>query len=183
MTNSILIPLAPGFEEIEAVTIIDVLRRAGLDVQVVGLTPGPVLGAHGITVDTDGSIDDVDAAELAMLVLPGGLPGATNLRDDARVLALVRELAASGRYVSAICAAPIVLGAAGVLQGRAATCYPGFEGELTGATPSTERVVKAGNVITSRGPGTALEFALALVAELAGADAAQGLREGMLVPA
>src|SRR5688572_33150358 len=101
----VLVPLAPGFEEIEAVTIIDVLRRAEVEVRVAGLAPGPVRGAHGIEVAVDCALDEVDAAALAMIVLPGGMPGTTNLRADARVLALVRALESSGRTVAAICAA------------------------------------------------------------------------------
>ncbi|MCI0634823.1 MAG: DJ-1/PfpI family protein, partial [Actinobacteria bacterium] len=123
-TGVVLVPLAEGFEEIEAVVIIDVLRRAGVEVCVAGLAPGPVTGAHGITLATDRALSDVDAAALAMIVLPGGMPGTTNLRKDARILDLVRALESSGRRVAAICAAPTVLAAAGVLAGRSATSHP-----------------------------------------------------------
>jgi 4-methyl-5(b-hydroxyethyl)-thiazole monophosphate biosynthesis len=179
--TSVLVPLAPGFEEIEAVTIIDVLRRAGVDVCVAGLGPGPVRGAHGIELGTDCLLDAVDPATLAMLVLPGGIPGTTNLRADARVLALVRALESSGRTVAAICAAPTVLSAAGVLAGREATSHPSVRAQLTGATVRTERVVCSGPVVTSQGVGTALDFALALVRELCGADRAAELRAALLV--
>jgi 4-methyl-5(b-hydroxyethyl)-thiazole monophosphate biosynthesis len=174
--------LAPGFEEIEAVTIIDVLRRAGIETSVLGVGgKGPVRGSHDITVDADRSLADAESDSWDIVILPGGLPGATNLRDDPRVLALLRRQHESGKRLGAICAAPIALGAAGVLEGRKATSYPGFEKELRGATPSADRVVKDGNVITSRGPGTALEFALAIVADLEGKAAADKLRSGMLV--
>src|SRR5215813_10686960 len=162
-TGTILVPLAPGFEEIEAVTIIDVLRRAGLEVQVAGLRPGSVEGSHGIAVSTDCELSAVDPANLAMIVLPGGLPGSTHLMEDERVLRLVRELDGSGRRVAAICAAPTVLARAGVLAGKRVTCYPGFESKLGGAERVDERVVRTGKLLTSQGPGTALEFALAIV--------------------
>jgi 4-methyl-5(b-hydroxyethyl)-thiazole monophosphate biosynthesis len=174
--------LAPGFEEIEAVTLIDVLRRAGIDTAVLGLGgKGPVQGSHGITIDAERSLSDAERDSWDIVILPGGMPGATNLRDDPRVIGLIRRQHESGKRIGAICAAPIALGAAGVLEGRKATSYPGFEKELRGATVSTERVVKDGNVLTSRGPGTALEFALAVVADLEGKAAADKLRSGMLV--
>jgi len=180
MEPTVLVPLAPGFEEIEAVTIVDVLRRAGVHVTVAGLAAGPVVGAHGLALSTDCSLDEVDAESVRMMVLPGGMPGATNLRDDERVVALLRELHASDRHVAAICAAPIVLARAGILEGVPATSYPGFESQLAGAELREERVVCADRVLTSRGPGTALEFALALVRELAGERKAEELRAGML---
>ena len=170
MQDTILVPLAPGFEEIEAVTIIDVLRRADLPVQVAGLTSGPVTGSHGLTLGTELALAEVDVEQLGTVVLPGGLPGATNLIENEHLLEIIRTLSASGRRVAAICAAPIVLARAGVLEGVAATCYPGFEDQLAGAQHSTERVVRAGRVVTSRGPGTALAFVLELVADLAGRD-------------
>ena len=115
------------------------------------------------------------------IVLPGGLPGATNLRDHPQVLELVRSVDSAGGKLTAICAAPIVLGSAGVLQGRQATCYPGFEDGLEGAECSQERVVVDGNLTTSRGPGPSLDFALSLVAQLKDQQTADSLREGMLV--
>jgi len=178
----VLVPLAPGFEEIEAVTIIDVLRRGGIEVCVAGLERGPVTGAHGITVATDVGLADVEGDSLAMIVLPGGMPGTTNLRKSARVLELVRELEAAGRTVAAICAAPTVLAAAGVLEGREATAYPSVRGQLGGARVVTQaKVVRSGPVVTSQGVGTALEFALELVAELAGPGKARELRAALLV--
>lgn len=173
--------LAEGFEEIEAITIIDVLRRAELDVVTAGLSGTSVNGAHGIVVQADVPLEEAKAESWDLVVLPGGLPGATNLRDDPRVQALVREQVDAGKRVAAICAAPIALGAAGVLEGKSATSYPGFEDQLTGARVVEDRVCLDGNIITSRGPGTALEFSLALVAELVGAEQAEALRDGMLV--
>jgi len=177
----VLVPLAPGFEEIEAVTIVDVLRRAEIEVRVAGLAPGPVRGAHGIELATDCTLAEVDPAELAMLVLPGGMPGTTNLRADPRVLALVRALESTGRTVAAICAAPTVLAAAGVLEGREATSHPSVRAQLAGASVLAQpRVVRSGPVVTSQGVGTALDFALALVEELRGAERARALRAAML---
>jgi len=182
--GAVLVPLAEGFEEIEAVAIIDVLRRAGLAVKVAGLTGKLVTGSHGIALQGDCTLDEIDAGSLTMIVLPGGQPGTNNLERDPRVIALVRELEASGRRVGAICAAPKVLAAAGILEGRAATSHPGVRGELRGARVVDEpRVVRAGKVITSQGPGTALEFALAIVADLCGEAKARELAEKMLVEA
>jgi 4-methyl-5(b-hydroxyethyl)-thiazole monophosphate biosynthesis len=174
--------LAPGFEEIEAVTIIDVLRRAGVETVVLGVGgKGPVQGSHGIAVTADRALADASKDSWDIVILPGGIPGATTLRDDPKVRALLEKQHGSGRRIGAICAAPIALGAAGILEGKKATSYPGFEKELRGATLSTDRVVKDGNLVTSRGPGTALEFALAIVADLEGKAAADKLRSGMLV--
>jgi 4-methyl-5(b-hydroxyethyl)-thiazole monophosphate biosynthesis len=179
----VLVPLAEGFEEIEAVTIVDVLRRAGLSVQVAGLVPGTVRGAHGIELVPDTTLERVASASVSALVLPGGMPGTTHLMQDARVLALVRELDAAGRMVAAICAAPMVLSAAGILAGRSVTSYPSVRSRLVAAEVLDQpRVVRSGSVLTSQGVGTALEFALALAAELAGEAKARELREALLVP-
>jgi 4-methyl-5(b-hydroxyethyl)-thiazole monophosphate biosynthesis len=178
----VLVPLAEGFEEIEAVAIVDVLRRADVEVLVAGLTAGPVRGSHGIALETDVLLDDVDPASLAMVVLPGGQPGTDRLKGDPRVLAIVRQLESSGRTVAAICAAPMVLAEAGVLEGRQATSHPSVRDRLAGATVVAEpRVVRAGRVLTSQGPGTAIEFALEIVRELRGEERARGLGAAMLV--
>lgn len=179
--HTVLVPLAEGFEEIEAVTIVDVLRRAGLPVRVAGLVPGPCRGAHGIAVETDCTLDDVDAEEVRVVVLPGGMPGTTNLAEDQRVLRLVRELYGSGRPVAAICAAPLVLQAAGVLGRHRATSHPSVRGSLGEAEVVAEpRVVRDGTLVTSQGPGTAIEFALALVSDLVGPEKARELQGAML---
>ena len=180
--QTILVPLAEGFEEIEAVTIIDVLRRADLDVTVAGLEPGPVRGAHGVTFDTDCPLSEIESDRIHMLVLPGGMPGTTNLQEDERILALLRELHGSGRPVAAICAAPMVLATAGLLDGCSATSHPTVRDRLGSArVVDDERVVRAGTVVTSQGPGTSLEFALELVSQLAGPEKARELAEAMLV--
>ena len=173
--------LANGFEEIEAVTIIDVLRRGGITVKSAALEGDSAIGSHDIRVAADCSIDDLDVAELDAVVLPGGLPGAERLRDDARVKQLLQAAAEARKLVCAICAAPIALDAAGVIEGRRATSYPGVS--LQDAEYSTDRVVEEDHIITSRGPGTALEFSLALVRRLGGHEKATELRQKMLVRA
>lgn len=177
----VLVPLAEGFEEIEAVTIIDVLRRANLEVVTAGLADGPVTGSHGITLMPDESLDRALERDYDMAVLPGGMPGAANLEADARVGNLLRRLAESERFTAAICAAPKVLAAAGLLQGRRATSFPGFldPAAVPGLKLSEEAVVEDGTVITSRGPGTALDFALTLVERLSGGETRRAV-EGRL---
>ena len=179
----ILVPLAPGFEEIEAITIIDVLRRAELDVTVAGLSSALVVGAHGIGVATDAVLGALDLARFEVLVLPGGQPGTRNLMADERILALVRKLDREQRLTAAICAAPLVLHAAGILDGVAVTAFPAVQKDLIGADVRTSpAVVHSGHVITSQGAGTAMEFALALVSELCGAARARDLGRSMVVP-
>ena len=179
----ILVPLAPGFEELEAVTIVDVLRRAGLEVVVAGLQPGPVRGSHDIALQPDAELSAVDGASFQMMVLPGGMPGAENLRRDPRVIALLKQLHAAGKHVAAICAAPMVLAEAGLLEGRPATAYPGFREKLAGANVVSDlRVVKAGKIVTSQGPGTAFEFALTLVRRLRGPDVERQVAGPLILP-
>ena len=180
MSNACVL-LAEGFEELEAVTILDVLRRAGIETEALSVGNQRVAGAHGIPVLADRTLKEGAGERWDAVILPGGLPGATNLQEDPQVLALVQEQNRSGRMVAAICAAPIALASAGVLEGRRATCYPGFEDQLGKVERSEERVVIDGNVITSRGPGTALDFALTLVEELKGREAADALRDAMLI--
>lgn len=179
--SHVCVLFAEGFEEIEAVSIVDILRRADVDVTTLGVAERRVTGSHGITVETDRSLAEASSEIWDMVILPGGIPGSTHLRDSPEVQKLIREQASSGRRIGAICAGPIALGAAGVLQGRRATSYPGFERELSGCRYSEDRVVTDGNIITSRGPGTAMEFALEVVRELRGGDVAGCLRKGMLV--
>lgn len=160
----VLIPLAEGFEEVEAVTLIDVLRRAGVTVVTAGLKAGAVSGSHGVAVVPDTTLEAVVADRFDMMVLPGGLPGTTHLDEDPRVHALLKRLEGEGGYVAAICAAPAVLANAGLLSGKRATSYPTCmpEALLPTMTYLEESVVRDGRVITSRGPGTAMDFALTL---------------------
>lgn len=166
----VLVPLAEGFEELEAVTIIDVLRRAGIDVVVASLGDSPVAGSHGIRIAADTPLGALAEQQFDMIALPGGMPGAEHLKKDARIAELVKRLRGEGKPVAAICAAPMVLAAAGVLDGRRATSYPGFLKDAERTQVVDEPVVRDDGIITSRGPGTALDFALALVAELIGPE-------------
>jgi 4-methyl-5(b-hydroxyethyl)-thiazole monophosphate biosynthesis len=178
--KSVAVFLAPGFEEIEAVTVIDVLRRAGLQVTSAGLTTGPVTGSHDIEILPDATLDQIRPEAFDMVVLPGGLPGSYHLRDDPRVIAFVREMARLGRHTCAICAAPVVLKAAGLVEGKAVTSHPALREEMQSPGYREDRVVHDGGVVTSRGPGTALEFSLELVRILAGPDKARDLSGAML---
>jgi len=177
----VVVPLAEGFEEIEFSTIVDILRRAGIAVTVAGLKEGGINGAHGIRVTPDTLIDKVSADDFDAIVLPGGNPGYVNLGKSEKVLNLVRGMHEKNKYVTAICAAPSVLAKAGVIQGKRATIFPGMEDTLTGAQHSKERVVVDGKIITSQGPGTAMEFAIKLVEVLAGKNKAEEVEEGVLV--
>ena len=178
----VLVPLAPGCEELEAVTIIDLLRRAGIEVVVAGLVPGIVKASRGTQLVPDTTLDTALHEEYDMVVLPGGMPGAQHLKDDTRIIALMQKMAATGRYTAAICAAPTVLAAAGVLSGKTATAYPGFleKMNLPDVTLSTDAVVRDGRVITSRGPGTAMDFALSLVEILSGLDTRRQIESALV---
>ena len=173
---------ADGFEEIEALTAVDVLRRAGRNVQIVSVTPDEiVVGAHNVSVLCDINFDNCDFFDVDMLVLPGGLPGATNLAEHEGLNRLLADCAAKGKFIAAICAAPMVLGKQGLLKGKKATCYPGFEQHLEGAECTGEMVVRDGNIITGKGPGASTEFALALVEALDGKNKADELAGAMCV--
>jgi 4-methyl-5(b-hydroxyethyl)-thiazole monophosphate biosynthesis len=166
----VLVPLAQGCEELEAVTVIDLLRRAGLEVVTAGLEAGPVRASRGVVLVPDRTLDEVAHQDFDMIVLPGGLPGADHLNDDPRLRQMLQRAAAAGRYTAAICAAPKVLASAGLLDSRQATGYPGVLDRLN--LPRTEvlqrAVVTDGHVVTSRGPGTAMDFALELIERLLG---------------
>jgi len=159
-----------------------VLRRAGVTVDVAGTEPGPVTGSHGITVTPDLPLAGVDATAYDLVALPGGMPGTVNLRESPDVRRIVRELAERGRYTTAICAAPTVLHAAGVADGRAVTSHPSVATQLAGTRYREDPVVRDDHVITSRGAGTAIEFALALVETLVDRSTADRLRTQMVVP-
>ena len=180
--SRVAVILADGFEEVEAMSIIDVLRRAGIETVIAGLHEGRITSARKVNVVPDTTVAAVKADDFDMIVLPGGQPGTDNMNADARVKELIRDFSKKGKLVGAICAAPIVLAGAGVLQGKRVTSYPGYKDVLSGAIYEEKPVVVDGNVITSRGPGTALAFALALVERLAGKDRAQKIREAMLIP-
>ena len=167
----VLVPLAEGFEEIEAISVIDILRRAEIEVVTAGLKDGLAEGSHKVKVLPDTTLEKVDWHDFDGLVLPGGAPGFVNLGNDQRILDMAREMNRAGKCVAAICAAPSVLIKAGVLQGRKATVSPSGKAQVQACADFREdRVVVDKNLITSRAPGTALEFALKLVEALAGRE-------------
>ncbi len=175
--------LADGFEEIEAITTVDMIRRAGIEISTVAVTEDnslTVKGAHNIPVVADMHIDDAVADEtLTGVFLPGGMPGTTNLDESEKVRALVSFCADNDRYIFAICAAPSVLGHIGLLQGKKATCYPGFEAELTGAEYTGEPATMDGRIITGKGPGATVDFASMIITELKSEAIADALKTAM----
>lgn len=187
-SKTICVFLAEGFEEIEAITVVDVLRRAQLPVLTVAVATGAteasnppaITGAHGIPITADTAIEQLDGASIEALVLPGGMPGTTNLQADATLRDLLLQFAREGKPIAAICAAPMVLGHLGILDGHRATIYPGMEAELGNATAVSDSVVVDGAITTSRGPATALPFALALVERFRSADVAREIAAGMV---
>jgi 4-methyl-5(b-hydroxyethyl)-thiazole monophosphate biosynthesis len=170
-----LVFLATGFEEIETVTIVDVLRRAGVNVTIVGLSSNVIEGAHNVKIVPDKSIDNVKIIDFDAVIVPGGNPGYKNLRDNLRVIEMIKEAFDSNKIVAGICAAPAVLSDAGILKGKSCTIYPGMENELEkgGGKPKFDNVVIDGNIITSRGPATALPFAIKLAELLNGKKVAR----------
>lgn len=178
-----LVPLAPGCEEMEAVIAIDVLRRAGVEVVVAGLEPGEVVASRGVRLVPDVALDAVGPEPFDAIVLPGGAPGANALAADPRVLDRLRAQRAAGRISAAICAAPIVLARAGLLEGKTITCHPAVVLRLRAEgidVREDARVVVDGDVVTSRAPGTAFEFAYALVERLVGPSKVLELEAGIL---
>lgn len=173
--------LADGFEEIEALAPVDVMRRAGLSVKMVSVTGNLIVqGAHGIPVIADAVFGDFDYADASLLFLPGGLPGATNLEaHEGLGKLLVSKAVGEDVIISAICAAPLVLGGLGLLKGKQATCYPGFEGTMIGATYTAAKVTRDGNVFTACGPGAAWELGFAFVEHFCDVEKADELRKGM----
>ncbi len=168
--------LADGFEEIEGLTVVDLLRRAGIDTVMVSVMEGKdVIGSHGIRVKADEMLRDTDFGALDMLVLPGGMPGTTNLENCRPLMEQVDTFHKAGKYISAICAAPGVFGRRGILEGRDATVYPGLEGELKGASPKETPTVVSDHILTSRGMGTAIAFGLAIVERFQGREKADEL--------
>ena len=172
--------LANGFEESEAIVPADILRRGGVELTVVSVTgKKEVVSANNIMVAADKLFDECDFGIADMLVLPGGMPGAKNLNEHDNLKNLLLRFAAQGGWVAAICAAPIVLGGLGLLKGCKATCYPGFEGELEGATCTGQPTETDGKIITGRGPGYAYDFGFSLLTALMGEDVAKNVKAGM----
>ncbi len=181
----VLVPLAQGCEELEAVTIVDLLRRAGIEVVTAGLDEQPVRASRGITLIPDVTLDKALQKDYDMVVLPGGLPGADNLKNDDRIIRLLVQMKEADKYTAAICAAPFVLAEAGLLEGKRATGYPGCldKDSATGLDYVEQPVVTDGKVITSRGPGTAMDFALELIATLSGKQVRDEVEAGLQRPA
>ena len=174
--------LAEGFEEIEALTVVDVLRRAEIEIETVSVTGNKeVKGAHHIKVRTDMLFEEAEYDKCDMMVLPGGMPGTVNLERHKELCEHIKEFNDKGKWIAAICAAPKILGNLGMLSEKPATCYPGFEGELKGAIIKDEPVVQAGRIITSKGPGTAIAFSLKLVEVLKERKIAEKISEEMMV--
>lgn len=167
---SVLVPLAQGCEELEAVTVVDLLRRAGVHVVTAGLDDAPVRASRGVVLVADMTLDEALKQEYDMVVLPGGLPGADHLDGDPRIRGLLRTMADSGRYTAAICAAPKVLASTGLLEGKKVTSFPGVLDAFADLDYRSDPVVQDGRLITSRGPGTAMDFALTLIENLLGMD-------------
>lgn len=170
--------LADGFEEIEALTVVDLLRRANIDIVTISMTGNMlVTGSHRITTVAEALFNNLDYSDADMLVLPGGMPGTKNLGEHPGLDALLKDFAAKKKKIAAICAAPRVLGTKGLLEGKKATCYPGYEEMLQGAKIMKEDVVVDGNIITSRGMGTAIDFSLAIIRKLKGAEEAKRISD------
>ena len=179
--SKVLIFMAEGHEEIEALTVVDLLRRAGIEIETVSITSNSLVpGSHGITTVCDKLIEQEDFAGVDMLVLPGGMPGTLNLELCEPLMNKVHEFNNAKKGLAAICAAPTVFGKAGLLEGKKATCYPGMENDLIGANVSTDEVCHDGHIITSRGLGTAIPFALEIIKTLEGADTADRIAKSVV---
>ena len=174
--------LANGFEEIEALATVDILRRAQIPVETISISDEKsVIGAHNVPVIADKTFDQADFSGTEVLILPGGMPGAKHLNEHSALKQLITKFNGEGKQVAAICAAPMVLGGLGLLKDKRATCYPGFEAQLAGAQATGENVVVDGNIITGRGPGLAFDFALRLVEQIAGLKTKQEVQNGLLL--
>ena len=175
------IMLGTGFEEIEALAPVDLLRRAGVDVMTVGINGKTVYGGHNIGVEADILIDEMDLTEMEMIVLPGGLGGVASIRASAETLNAVRFAYENGCYVAAICAGPTVLADLGITDGKTATCYPGQKGNMGSAVLEDVAAVRDGKIITGASAGCAVEFALALIEALKGSQTAQVIRNQIVI--
>ena len=179
--SRVCIFFAPGLEEIEGLTVVDLMRRADIPIRIVSIGDTlEITGAHGIRITADSRFADMDFSDTEMLVLPGGAPGTCNLNACEPLKTLLRDFYNKGKYIGAICAAPMVLGHLGFLEGRKATCYPGFEKDLIGAVHVTDAAVIDGHIITSRGLGTAIEFAAALIGLLTDEATAEDIKRSVM---
>ena len=176
----IAILLADGFEEIEALTPLDILRRAGYDARTVAISSKVAIGSHGISVICDMSADEVKLDEVSMVIFPGGMPGSLNLDASPFTDKIIEAVTKNNGRISAICAAPLILGRRGLLKGRRAVCYPGFENELSGAIIEKDSVITDGNITTAKGMGVALPFSLELVRLLSGECEMKKIRNAII---
>lgn len=179
MNKKLIVPLVKGFEEIEAITIIDILRRAEIDVISVGLKSLRVRGSHNIVVEADTNLEEVRNVDFDGIVLPGGMPGASNLKNDVRVIRMVKTLFKEGKLIAAICAAPLVLYEAGILDGKRFTVHPSVSDQIS-LNPLSEQVVVDENVITGRASGAALKFSFKIVEKLLGKDKVSEVNKSVL---
>ena len=180
--KDVLVYVATGYEEVEMLTIVDLVRRAGLKADMVSMTGDRVVvSAHGVSVQTDAVYDDIDVEDYRAYFIPGGMPGAKNLQEDTRVTRDLKKAYEDGKDVFAICAGPIVLEAAGLLEGKEGTSFPGFEDDLSLKTYKEDLFVQDGRVHTSRGPATAMYFAVHMVEVLGGKERAKALAEELLL--
>lgn len=181
MAKVVYVFLADGFEEIEALTVVDLLRRASVEISMVSITGNlQVTGAHNIIVSADMLFDEADFSDADLLVLPGGMPGTTGLMEHEGLDKLLRNFNKEKKNIAAICAAPSVLGGKGILSGKCATCYPGFENKLTGSTVINNDVVEDGNIITSKGLGTAIDFSLSIIRKLLDENTAEKIADSII---
>ena len=172
---------ADGLEEIEGLTVVDLLRRADIPISIVSVTGNKMItGAHDIKIEADMLFEDVDFSDVGMLVLPGGMPGTNHLKAHEGLRCLLQEFNTEGKYIAAICAAPSVLGQLNILAGKRATCYPGFENQLSGALFSEDNCVTDGKIITSRGMGTAIDFAAEIISIIKGRAVADALKKAII---
>lgn len=178
--KTVLVLMADGSEELETVTVVNILRRGGISVTLAGLTEGPLRGSRGVTIQPDTTLDEALRGDFDMIVLPGGQPGTRHLQADARVFRLLQQMMQQGKFVAAICAAPSVLATAGLLAGRQATCFPNSLDDFPNVQLRPDAIVEDGQIITSRGPGTAMDFALRLLERLAGLAKRQEVEAGLV---
>ncbi len=180
MGKRILLLLAPGYEELEAIAVVDMLRRAGLEVVMAGTVPGPVPSARNVKIVPDAELDQVTDQTFDLIVLPGGIDGTENLAKDQRVIKMLQDQLESGRYIGAICAAPAILDRLGISSGKTITCHPVCQASVKNSSISQERVVQDGQFITSQCAGTAVEFGLRLVEFLLGKEKMEEVNKGVL---